>query len=326
MAPVTGLIIGKFLPPHRGHHYLIDYARARVDQLTLILFSKAAEPIPGWRRAGWLRELYPTVPVRHITDEHPMDFASDAVWQLWVASIRRVYPHGPDLVFSSEAYGAELARRLGARSILVDVARQEVPISGSLIRAEPLAYWDSLAPCVRAYYARRVAILGAESTGKTTLAVHLAKQFNTVWVPEFARDYLLAQGGICVPEDMAVIAHGQAANEDRLAREANRLLICDTDLLTTALWYERYWGVCPDDLWRMAKARAPGYALYLLLDRAVPWVDDGLRDSPGHRTWFQQRFQRELTDWQLPYVLLTGTYTERMVAATRAVAGLLPTA
>lgn len=323
MPCVEGLVIGKFMPPHLGHQYLINYAKARVDHLTVIIFTKSAEPIPGHLRAGWLRELNPDVQVMHVADEHPVDFQSNAVWQLWIDSIRKVYPIGPDLVFSSEGYGEELACRLGAQHVFVDPARKQVSVSGTLIRKKSLAYWDYMAPCVRAYFVRRVAILGAESTGKTTLAEDLAKRFKTIWAPEFARGYLLARGGVCKLEDMLPIARGQAASEDGLAREANRVLICDTELLTTSIWHERYWGWCPDEIRQLAAERAPRYALYLLCDSHVPWVDDGLRDSRDHREWFQQRFVQELNERQLPYVVLAGAYEARTAVAIQAVEAVL---
>jgi NadR type nicotinamide-nucleotide adenylyltransferase len=319
MRLAEGLVIGKFMPPHLGHAYLIRQAQAQVEHLTVVIFTKSAELIPGPLRVDWLSEMCPDVTIRHVTAEHAVDFQSDAAWQIWVREIRAVVPHGVDLVFSSEAYGDELARRLGARHVSVDPARLNVPIFSTQVREGPLAYWEYLPPGVRAYYACRVAILGAESTGKTTLAQNLARHFNTVWVPEFARAYLEPSGGICTLEDMPVIARGQAAAEDQAARDANRVLICDTELMTTAFWHERYWGWCPDEIARLARERAERYRLFLLCDSAAPWIGDGLRDSPGHREWFQQRFLQKLQQRRLPYVVLSGSYAERTAAAIRAV-------
>ena len=105
------------MPPHAGHQRLVAFAQAGCDHLTLILFSKAAEPIPGKVRAHWLRDLFPGVEVIHVTDEGSVDYASEAAWDFWIDAIRRIHPStaGPEWVFSSETYGPELARRLGAR-------------------------------------------------------------------------------------------------------------------------------------------------------------------------------------------------------------------
>jgi HTH-type transcriptional repressor of NAD biosynthesis genes len=115
---LTGLIIGKFMPPHRGHQYLIDQALRHVagPDLTVLVCSLAAEPITGAIRYAWMNELYPGANVQHLTDELPSEPQDHPrFWELWVAAIRRFVPTGPDLVFTSEAYGDELAARLGAR-------------------------------------------------------------------------------------------------------------------------------------------------------------------------------------------------------------------
>ena len=319
----SGLIIGKFMPPHAGHQYLIDYAAGRVAHLHLVLFSKTAEPIPGHLRAAWLSELYPQAAVHHLHLDHAVDYGDPAAWDFWVRAIRSVVPDAPDLVFSSEAYGAELAQRLGAQPVLVDPARAHVPVSATQIRERPLAHWDSLPAPVRPYYVRRVCILGAESTGKTTLAAALAEHFATVWVPEYAREYLSAHANTLTPRNMLVIARGQGESEERLARQANRLLITDTNPLTTQVWYERYFGPCPAEIRHLADERTAH--LYFVTGLDVPWESDGLRDSPGLRQWFHERFCRELTERKLPWVLLEGPPEARLAQAAAEIARrLLP--
>ena len=317
----TGLIIGKFMPPHAGHQYLIDGAREQVSRLHLGLFSKSAEPIPGDLRAAWLRELYPNVQLHHIQLEHAVDYADEAAWDFWVQTIRSVLPAAPDLVFTSEPYGDELAHRLGARHVLVDASRSRVPVSASQIRANPLAHWEHLPPPVRPYYVRRVCLLGAESTGKTTLAAALAQHFGTVWVPEYAREYLSANGNVVTLADMPNIARGQAESEERLARQANRVLFLDTNLLTTYIWHEHYFGEVPDEIRDLAAARIAH--LYFVTGLDVPWVADGLRDSPGQREHFHQRFCDELTARGLAYTVLSGSHEARLAQAAGEVEALL---
>jgi NadR type nicotinamide-nucleotide adenylyltransferase len=228
-------------------------------------------------------------------------------------------PFTADIVFSSEAYGEELARRLGARHWPVDHDRSQIPISATQIRERPMEHWEYIPAPVRPYFVRRVAIVGAESTGKTTLAQALAAHFRTVRVPEFAREYLLARDGQCTEADIPIIAAGQVRLEDELAREANRLLVCDTDLLTTQLWHEHYFGPCPRELIELSEGRSAH--LYLLCDLDVRWVADGLRDSPRQRKWFHGRFLEELERRGLSYVLISGSREarlERAVAATQA--------
>lgn len=315
-----GLILGKFMPPHAGHCHLVAQARAQVERLTLILFTKSAEPIPGDLREGWLRELFPDVEVLRVTDEGPVDFASPAAWDFWIAAIRRVYPaeRGPDVVFSSEEYGPELARRLGSVHLAVDPDRSHVPVSANAIRARPLAHWRFIPEPVRPYFVRRVVLLGAESTWKTTLAQALAERFATVWAPEYAREFLEARSEPLVQADMLPIARGQIAAEDRTARAANRVLICDTNLLATRLWWERYWGGRPEAIARLHVGRRYDLAL-LSATAGTPWVDDGLRDSPHLRDWFQARYAEELARESTPFVLLEGSFEARLAAAIAAV-------
>ncbi|MBM2850375.1 MAG: cytidyltransferase-related domain protein [Anaerolineales bacterium] len=157
----TGLIIGKFMPLHRGHMVLIDYARSRVDRLTVLVCSLAREPIPGEVRYRWVRDLYPEANVQHLTDENPSypeehpDF-----WNIWTRSIRRFCPAGPDVVFTSELYGDKLAECLGARHEMVDLERKMFPVSGSVARERPLEYWDMLPPPVQAYFAEKLGVPG----------------------------------------------------------------------------------------------------------------------------------------------------------------------
>ena len=120
---------------------------------------------------------------------------------------------------------------------------------------------------------------------------------------------------------MPIIAHGQARLEDERARQANRLLVCNTNLLTTLLWHERYFGDRPAELRQMAAERAAD--LCLLCDPDVPWEADGLRDSPGQRTWFHERFRQELEARGWRYLILSGPYERRLATAIGAVEGLL---
>lgn len=312
------MILGKFMPVHRGHQHLIDFARERVEQLTVIVGSLVSEPIPGHLRYEWVKELYPDVNVFHCTDENPQYPHEHAdFWNIWVASIRKFIPEGPDAVFTSEEYGDELARRLGSEHVLYDLSRSVVPVSATQIRENPCENWQFLPAPVRAYYARRVVIYGPESTGKTTLAALLAEHYKTVWVPEFARGYLDAKGAWVELSDIPLIAKGQIASEDRLARQANCLLICDTDLITTSIYSRHYFGSCPDEV--MQKAAEREYALYLLLEVDVPWVEDWQRPDPENREFFYDWFKRELEARKRRYVVIAGSYEDRFEKAVRAI-------
>ena len=323
----TGLIIGKFLPPHRGHAHLIETALGQVDRLIVLVCSLAREEIPGERRVAWLREMFPDVDVRHHADENPSEPHEDEhFWELWTASIRRLVPTGPDLLFSSEDYGEELARRLGARHALIDRERRAYPVSGRQLRADPLGYWEFLPECVRPEYVRRVVLTGPESTGKTTLARRLAERFATSWASEYARAYLDAKhaGGVipsppCDEADIPEIARGQIGAEELAARRSNRILFCDTDLYATRLYAEEYFGACP--AWIRETAASRRYDLHLLLDVDVPWVEDAQRDRPRLRHELLERLRLMLEQDGRPYVLVSGAWDERWRRALAAVSG-----
>jgi nicotinamide riboside kinase len=163
----------------------------------------------------------------------------------------------------------------------------------------------------------KIAIFGPESTGKTTLATQLAEYYKTVWVPEFARDYLqekLDNGrGICDVNDMLPIAYGQTKLENESVLIANKYLFCDTNLLVTKVFSELYYNFC-DPLLDKA-ARTHQYDLFFLTDIDVPWEDDGLRDSPNGRETVFEVFKQSLIDNNKPFITISGDKETRLKKA-----------
>jgi HTH-type transcriptional repressor of NAD biosynthesis genes len=317
-----GMVLGKFMPPHAGHVYLCEFARRWVDELTIVVGTLAAEPISGAQRFAWMRELFPFDRVVHLTDENPQDpSAHPEFWSIWRASLERILEARPDVVFASEAYGEKLAEVMGARFVAVDPARGIVPVSGTAIRADPMAHWGHLPRCVRPHFVKRVSILGPESTGKTTLARALAAGLGTVWAPEWARVLLERRGGSLEGLDWSEIVRGQVASEEALARDANRVLICDTDPLAPTVWAETLLGACAPTLRDAALRRA--YDLTLLTDADVPWVGDSVRYLPTGGRAFFARCEERLRDANRPYLVLRGSWAERTCAAVRAVEALV---
>ncbi len=316
-----GLVIGKFYPPHRGHKFLIETARAQVDHLTVLVCDKAGQTIPGALRGAWLRETHPDVEVRVIPDTLPDDDSA-----AWAANTRAVLGYAPDVVFTSEDYGDAYARYLGCRHVMVDKARVRVPISATAIRAAPWTHREFLEPCVRAHFVTRVALCGAESSGTTTMARALASHYHTLWVPEYGREYAESKmrgpdAKVWRPDEFVSIARRQCALEDTAARQADRVLFCDTPAFATSLWHERYLGSLSPDV--EAVAAPTHYALYFLTDVDIPFVQDGTRDGEHIRHTMHRRFVDWLTERALPFTLLSGPLEERMAVATRRVDTLL---
>ena len=317
-----GLIVGKFYPPHRGHKFLVDSAREKVDELTVIVCHQEGESPSGELRAEWLREIHTDVRVLLIDDT--LDERDPSVWA--ENSIRRLGQR-PDVVFTSEEYGDEFARRLGCLHVQVDRARAAFNVSATRVRRDPFGCWEFLEPPVRGFYALRVCLIGAESTGKTTLAAALAEHFGTVWAREYGREYSerkLAEGGgyDFRAEEFAHIAARQCEIEDEAARRANRILICDTDALATSVWHRRYLNARSEEVERIvARHRRPD--LYLLTDIGTPFAHDGMRDGEHVREWMHETLVEELRALSLPYRRVSGAHGERMSLAVGYIEELL---
>lgn len=150
----TGLIVGRFDPPHLGHSYMIEQADRRCERLVVFVNSSPArDAVPGALRAGWLADLHPAVRVREVRHALATDFADEELWRRWIELFRSSWPfaEGPHAVFSSDGYVGELARRLDAEAVVVDPERSAVPISATMIRESPADHLDRLAPPVRAW-------------------------------------------------------------------------------------------------------------------------------------------------------------------------------
>jgi HTH-type transcriptional repressor of NAD biosynthesis genes len=170
---------------------------------------------------------------------------------------------------------------------------------------------------------KRVALVGAESTGKTTLARRLAEYYRTVWVAEYGREYSekvghhVGKGYVWQQKEFAEIARVQSEREEEAARRADRVLICDTDVLATEIWEERYLETRTRFPYRRAD-------LYLVADPAGwPFVADEIRDSEHLRDWMTQRFVDVLREEGLAFEVLRGTENERFEQARIAIDRLL---
>tara|TARA_R110002051_G_scaffold145817_2_gene218778 strand:- start:7431 stop:7994 length:564 start_codon:yes stop_codon:yes gene_type:complete len=172
----------------------------------------------------------------------------------------------------------------------------------------------------------KIVLFGPESTGKTTLSGQLARYYNSVWVPEYAREYLQNKWNeerkTCEPKDLLPIAEGQIKLENKLAKKANKILICDTDLLETKVYSEAYYiGHCDPILEKYALENT--YELYFLTYIDVPWEEDDLRDKPLEREHMFKYFKDTLEKYDRKYVLLKGDKNTRLKTAIEHINKLL---
>jgi NadR type nicotinamide-nucleotide adenylyltransferase len=320
------LVLGKFYPLHAGHSALVRAASAQSGLVTVEVLASSVESIPLDVRAGWVKDEHPECRVVAAMDEAEVDFESAAAWDAHMPLIEALLDEPVDAVFTSDDYGAELARRLRATWVRVDPGRVATPVSGTAVRADVAGHWWALSAPVRAWFTRRVVVVGAESTGTTTLARALAERFETLWVAEFGREWSENRpGGLVAPwhrSEFDLIAREQARLEDEAARVAPRpLLICDTDVLATAVWHERYLGARSSSGEALAKERVPD--LYILTGDEIPFVQDGLRDGEHVRGWMTGRFREMLAAQPAPWVEVSGGRHERLHSAAVAVETLM---
>ena len=172
----------------------------------------------------------------------------------------------------------------------------------------------------------KVVLFGPESTGKTTLSNQLARHYHTVWAPEFAREYLQDKWNnerkTCEASDLIPIAKGQMKLENKLAKKADKILICDTDLLETKVYSEEYYGGFVDPSLDEA-AKENTYDLYLLTYIDTPWEADDLRDRPELRLEMFNAFEKALNTHNRPYILLKGDKETRLKKAVAAIDKIL---
>lgn len=168
---------------------------------------------------------------------------------------------------------------------------------------------------------RRVTVTGSESTGKTWLAECLARHFDTVWSREFSREYAIQKAAPLDATDVEPIARGQIRAEDEALRRAHGLAILDTDLVSTVVYAEHYYGRCP--AWVEKSARRRLADLYLLCDIDVPWVSDPARDRPHARREIHDAFAARLESFGARHAAVRGTWEEREATAVATVEMLL---
>lgn len=277
----TAFVLMTAMPPTKGHLHLIQFACAVADEVCLMVGTQPGEPYVEERVAA-LRAATERMPVRvaniHRTLPQRPEDAAD-FWPMWRGFLRELgmREHG-DFIVASDPYGAKLAEITGGEFIPYDVERSIYPTRATAIRENPLRHFDEILPEFQPYLRQRVTILGAESTGKTTLSCDLATALDCHWLPEWARPYLeqTTTPEVDLPK-MRAIWRGQRA----LQRQGRLLLdkpfvIQDTDLFATVgFWKQWQPSTLPRAL--IADALADRSDLYLLTPANIPFEADPLR-------------------------------------------------
>jgi HTH-type transcriptional repressor of NAD biosynthesis genes len=327
-----GLVVGKFAPLHLGHEWLIEQAAQQCERLLILSYSNPefAHCPPDTRRR-WLATLFPAhrsividaswlarecqsrqtsvrpVPSNDSLDDEQQHFLA------WL--LKDVLQVAPDAFFCSESYGPRcaevLTRQLDypVKSLILDLHRRRVPISGTKIRANPHGQREWLSKEVRAAFIQRVAVLGGESSGKTTLAAALAAYFETAWVAEYGRELWDRQSGVLTQPDLLKIAHEQIRREEAALRLASQFLFCDTSPLTTAGYSGWMFDRVDGEL--VALAERP-YDAIVLCRPDFPFVQDGTRRDETFRLQQHEWYRGRLSDLQTPMLVVGGSVSARV--------------
>lgn len=155
----------------------------------------------------------------------------------------------------------------------------------------------------------KIAVVGPESTGKSTISAQLAEYYTTVWVPEYSREYCSQLTGPCSWQDEINMFRGQLDLENRMLPLANKLLICDTTFITVKIWSEYTFGKAPEEV--LLELHKHPYDLYLLMDIDLPWEEDPLRNFPHLREYFMEIWHTELQQLNAKYQVISGTEENR---------------
>ena len=311
----SGLVIGKFYPFHKGHEYLIQTALDNSEKVTVIVCQTKGYKIPAKIRASWIKNTFPEATVKIFNHDKSLDSNSTEISKIWADITVNFLGYIPDCVFSSEEYGVPYAKYMGSEHMLVDLPRQHVPISATKIRGDIVKNWNYLSLEAKAYFAKKIVVVGAESTGTTTLARELAKRLNTVWVPEYGRTYF--EGKMTGDQlnnwqtaEFVHIAKVQNTMEEALAKQANKVLICDTNSFATEIWHERYLGIESKEVKKISSKMTAD--LYIVTNTDIPFVQDGTRDGQHLRQKMHERFVAVLKERKQNFIVVSGSVENRV--------------
>jgi NadR type nicotinamide-nucleotide adenylyltransferase len=314
----TGLTLGKFAPLHKGHQLLIERALAETDHVIVIVYDAPdTTTVPLPLRSGWIRKLYPSVEVLEAWDGptavgNTPDIMKTQEDFLLKFLAGRAITH----FFSSEFYGEHVSKALGAKDCRVDEARSAIPISGTAIRNDLFANRQFIPPEVYRDLVTRIVFLGAPSTGKSSLAEALAREFHTTWMPEYGREYWdqNQKDRRLTPEQLVDIAEGHIQREDAKALDANRFLFVDTDATTTHMFSMYYHGEAHSRLSYLADNTRNRYDIFFLCGDDIPYDDTWDRSGHANRAVLQKQTRADLLRRNIPFIALNGSLNARIQA------------
>lgn len=321
-------VFGKFLPFHKGHEAMINFAMTKCDFLTVLVCCSDKENIPDNVRSLWIQKSFENekkVEVRtfsYLESELPnTSEASESVSIIWAEIFKKLLPDY-SLLITSEEYGNYVSVFMNIQHIAFDIPKKLFPVSATTVRNDLFVNWKFLPNSVKPDFAIKVVILGTESTGKTTLTVKLSKYFNCSLVLETAREIIDNSNSFSF-DDLYLVANEHAKRIDKIILEDSPLVIIDTDIHITKSYslftFERELEICAD-IYNSNRAN-----IYLYLNSDVEYLQDGTRLSEAERNLLDLSHRQVLADHHIDIVEIKGNWDERFEKAVEQVNKLIVT-
>ena len=330
-----GIFVGKFLMLHQGHIHAINTAYTQCDKLYVIVCHSQYDndkynyynikPTPYQQRVTWLKSIfeeYENITILSHKEDHIMPYPHG--WKKWSKSIHKLIEEHIDIYFTSSYEDKDNIEKYfpDTKLGMLDHERKEYPISSTTIMKEGVfKHWKFIPNITKYYYNKKIAIVGTESTGKSTLAKLLATKFNTLWVPEYGRQYIIdnynGDESRIEKHDYRYIASHHNDIMDLINKfSTNKITIFDTEAITTqyyATLYHDYHDPIVDEI-----IEKQHFDLFLYLDPDVQWIDDGMRLNPHNRNrndyiLKQLMYEYNISRFNIEHI--SGTYLERYTKA-----------
>ena len=311
-----GLVIGKFMPFHKGHEYLINFAKEYCEHLFVIVDCLKDQTIDPITRKTWIESTIPNITVIALDTFMPQDPSECSdFWDIWRNAI--LSRTGKiDVLVAAMDYGWKLSQELNCETIILDVARNGINISATEIRHNTFKHWNYLTNIVKQDYVKKICLIGPESTGKSTISKKLAQKYETVFVPEFAINIINHQNGNFYENNIIPIIQGQLNSEKNMALNSNKIMFCDSDFITTLTWAKFLFNYENLELEKfLLQKYQNNYDITFLLYPDTKWVHDTHRNVVKNSQDLEFRLQmfhmmeQLLIKFNRKYIVLKGDYS-----------------
>lgn len=309
-----GLVLGKFMPVHYGHLYLVEQALMRCEQVHILIYTLKEQIIPGELRHSWMCKEFESeikaerVKIKWVEKDLPqLPEEHESFWDIWCDEFQQYIEEPNETCILGEQYTQEFAEKLGIHFEVVDNERNIVPICATEIRADSEKYWTYIPKSVKSYFTKRYVLLGPESCGKSTLTRQLARVFQGEFVEEYGREFVekYNKSTDFTAKELGYIA---LMHENRIYEKlklGNKRLFVDTDIITTQVFSELYLGYIPQ-LLSSYEEMTTVFDQYYLLYPDTEFQQDGTRNESINRLEHFNLLKDALDKRSLPYSIIRG--------------------